>query len=404
METMTEKTQLSTGPTLIPNQALHFETTATQSSISNLYVHFPFCESKCHYCDFFSLPENQFKTDQRARVYAAIHRELEFHLPQLANSLKTVFLGGGTPSLVPLEILEDFMSRLNFDSSTEITIEANPSSITLERARAWKSFGINRVSMGTQALNDQNLKWLGRVHSRDEIFKALTDLFNAGFRNVSTDYIVGVHGQTTAMIEDEINELVSSFPHIKHISAYLLTLKPSNSKFKQLPSEEEQLQHLQKVSEVLGGHGFQQYEISNFAREGQFAKHNENYWLGGGYLGIGPSAHSFWPDRRERTKNWASLGKYCELVESKEPPIEWVESLSHEQERLEYLMLRLRRKNGIDLTEYRQLFGRDLYSDKRAWIDTWHNKGLVHLDRHTGWLRLTRDGFFLSDQILNNIS
>ncbi|MBI3543796.1 MAG: hypothetical protein HY075_11035, partial [Deltaproteobacteria bacterium] len=174
-----------------------------------------------------------------------------------------------------------------------------------------------------------------------------------------------------------------------------------NSKFKQLPPEEEQLAHLRAVSDVLRGLGFEQYEISNFAREGARALHNENYWLGGGYRGVGPSAHSFWPATQTRTKNWASLGKYCELVEKGEAPVEWDETLSDEQRRLEYLMLRLRRADGVDFDEYRRLFGRDLYNERGRWIDTWRQQGLCKV---SGRLQLTADGFFLSDQILSNIS
>lgn len=377
------------------------ETTTSHEQFTSLYAHFPFCEAKCHYCDFFSLPEERVEGGERTRIYKAIHRELELFDANLRTPLKTVFLGGGTPSLVPLDVMRAFIGALKIDGSSEVTMEANPSSITVEKAKAWRAMGINRVSMGVQALENERLKWLGRVHDKKEVFESLTALFEAGFRSVSTDYIVGVPGQSLAMIRSELDELLGAFPNIRHISAYLLTLKPSNPKFKELPSDEEQLAHLRTVREVLLSHGFEQYEISNFARKDAQALHNENYWVGGSYLGIGPSAHSYWQTTRQRTKNWASLGKYCELVEAGQPGVEWSETLDQEQERLEYLMLRLRRADGVDLAEYRRLYGRDLYQDRKQWIDLWLEKGLCRLGNR---LQLTADGFFLSDQILNNIS
>ncbi|MBI3556505.1 MAG: radical SAM family heme chaperone HemW [Deltaproteobacteria bacterium] len=377
------------------------ELTGKPEPVSSIYVHFPFCEAKCHYCDFFSLPAAQIKSAERARIYSAIDSELTFFRSQLSTSLKTIFLGGGTPSLVPVDVIRSLMDKLGHAPDTEITMEANPSSIDLNAAHAWRSAGINRISMGTQALNDDRLAWLGRVHTKSEVFEALETLFQAGFERVNTDYIVGVPGQTVVMIESELNELLSRFPHIQHISAYLLTLKPSNPKFDQLPCEDEQLAHLRSVSAVLKNFGFDQYEISNFARKGARALHNENYWLGGGYLGIGPSAHSYCPIRRIRTKNWASLGKYCDLIEQGTAPVEWTETLTLEQERLEYLMLRLRRSAGVNFQEYRARFHRDLYAEQKTWIDLWQTKGLCTVGDS---LKLTADGFFLSDQILNNLS
>jgi oxygen-independent coproporphyrinogen-3 oxidase len=374
-----------------------------KETITSLYVHFPFCETKCHYCDFFSLPEKQVDLNSRADIYGAIAGELELYSDKLSTQLKTVFLGGGTPSLVPLEILQSFLSKLQLAPDAEVTMEANPSSITQERATAWRSFGVNRISMGVQALDDQRLEWLGRVHSKSKAYEALDALFSAGFDNVSTDYIVGVPAQSEEHIESELKDLLSNYPKIRHLSAYLLTLKGSNSKFKELPSEDEQLAHLRCVSRFLQMRGFEQYEISNFAKPGFRARHNENYWLGGSYLGIGPSAHSFWATQRKRTKNWASLGKYRDLINQKTLPIEWDEQLSCEQERLEYLMLRLRRAEGMSITEYDQRFGQSLLTERGALINTYKNNGLCQILENDK-LRLTADGFFLSDQILSKIS
>lgn len=368
---------------------------------ANYYFHTPYCETKCHYCDFFSLPEDRSPESERARIYSAILNELKSYASVVGPKVDTIFFGGGTPSLAPLETMQSFVEQLPVESGSEVTMEANPSSIAPERARAWRALGINRISMGTQALNDERLKWLGRVHDKSEIFQALDALFEAGFKNVSIDYIVGVPDQTQKLISEELNEVLGRFPLIRHVSAYLLTLKPSNPKHKQLPSDDEQLAHLRAVRDALLEQGFEQYEISNFARPDSRARHNENYWLGGSYLGIGPSAHSFWDKQQRRTKNWASLGKYEELINQGQKPVEWEESLTIEQMRLEYIMLRLRRSAGIDLKEYQSLFGRDLLSDNRSWVDFCLNRGLCLLSDR---LQLTADGYFLSDQIISKIN
>lgn len=369
---------------------------------ANFYIHTPYCETKCHYCDFFSLPEAQHNPNDRARIYDAIVGEVDLNKSALSKSAATVFFGGGTPSLAPLEVMQQLIERLPINTTTEVTMEANPSSITAERAHAWRAMGINRISMGMQALNDERLSWLGRVHDSAGIFRALETLFEAGFERISVDYIVGVPGQTLELIRSEIESLLNRFPKIKHMSAYLLTLKTSNPKFTQLPDDDEQLAHLRTIRDVLGNRGFEQYEISNFAHPGARALHNENYWLGGGYLGIGPSAHSYWPWLKRRSKNWASLGKYSEMIANRNVPIEWDESLSDEQLRLEHIMLRLRRQDGLNLSEYETRFGRKLYSENQGWIDASIKRGVCELKGDH--LRLVGDGFFLSDEIISKIS
>lgn len=366
----------------------------------NLYVHTPFCETKCHYCDFFSLPEAKSSEATQARVYSALLSELNLY--DLTAPQQTLFFGGGTPSLAPLSFFEKFFSKIKLAENAEVTLESNPSSVTLEKTRAWRERGINRISLGVQALTDERLEWLGRVHSKNAAFTALDAVHQAGFERISTDYIVGVPGQTTALIEKELRELFERFPKIRHVSAYLLTLKPSNPRFKELPDEDTQLAHLRTVRDVLGAHGLQQYEISNFAAPGFEARHNENYWLGGSYLGIGPSAHSFDAHHQRRWKNWASLGPYCEMAEKEERPIEWQESVDAEQQRLEYLMLRLRRRDGILLKDYSEKFGRNLINDNTRRMESWESSGWI--TRSETGIRLKGDGFFLSDSIVNSIT
>jgi oxygen-independent coproporphyrinogen-3 oxidase len=366
------------------------------------YVHFPYCEAKCHYCDFFSFAESKFDATTRGSVYNAIAAEVRQLKAGGLGTLSTVFLGGGTPSLVPLDDLATALEPLNLASCTEVTIEANPSSITLDKARHWKKLGINRVSMGVQALDDERLKWLGRVHGVTAVHAALRALGEAGFENVSIDYILGVPGQDIGTIEGELKSVVPLYPHIQHVSAYLLTLKSANPKSAELPTDEVQIAHLMETNRVLTAMGFEHYEISNYARPGRQALHNENYWLGGGYVGIGPSAHGFWPRAGIRTKNVAHLEKYRAEVEAGRPPWEWTERLTAEQKALEFLMLRLRRASGFKPEEYTAVTGEDFITPRLPRIERAVNQGLARWDGKG--LRLTTRGLFLSDQIMSDFA
>lgn len=378
-------------------------------------MHFPFCEAKCHYCDFFSFAENKFALPARTKIYDAILKEWDvlnanFPNAHLNKPLETVFFGGGTPSLVPLEFIESLLQKLPRHADCEVTMEANPSSIDPAKASAWAKAGITRISMGVQALNDDRLKWLGRVHSKKQIFDALESLraareVNPNFR-VNIDYIVGVPNQTISDIDGEIRELMNSHGDlIGHISSYLLTLRPSSPWIKDLPSEEIQLDHLKATDALLAELGFEHYEISNFARPGFRCGHNENYWLGKGYIGLGPSAHGFWRSTNDsfRTKVWSNLEKYVDSVQKGLLPWEWVETLDPEQRRLEFLLLRLRRVSGFCIEEYNEEFDRDFLKENQRTLPPLLKDGYIHLNHSEAGktqLSLTSLGFFMSDEIL----
>ena len=197
----------------------------------SIYVHFPYCETKCHYCDFFSLPENRYGDDERRSIYDALIAEAQLVFGKNTVALgapgaETIFFGGGTPSLAPIDVLERLIAELPIrtESIREFTLEANPSSVTIEKAVAWRRLGIERVSLGVQALDDNRLKWLGRVHSVDEIYDALEILKKANICRVNVDYILGVPDQTVELISSELSEFIKRFSFISHVSAYLLTL------------------------------------------------------------------------------------------------------------------------------------------------------------------------------------
>jgi oxygen-independent coproporphyrinogen-3 oxidase len=366
----------------------------------SLYVHFPFCESKCHYCDFYSIGAERTAESDPVLFEDALYHECRAMAPRLGPAdgpkLETIFFGGGTPSMTPPESMRRALAPLELDRrvgpDTEWTMEANPSSVDRKRLEDYRRLGVNRISMGVQALRPDLLTMLGRVHSRDAAFAALDAIFAAGFTNVSVDLLCGVPNQAVSDVEKAMEEL-TAYP-ITHLSCYLLTLPKTHRMFKDLPKEDEQLEHLLAIDRVMTAKGFEHYEISNFAKPGFRARHNLAYWTGKSYLALGPSAHSFDAVTSERWKNFSSLHKYAKLLGAGESVIEWKETLTADQREMEKWLLALRLEEGFP----------------RAWLDTdlrrkkaevFTGKGLLepHPTRDAS-LRLTPRGFALSDQII----
>ncbi|MFN7684041.1 MAG: radical SAM family heme chaperone HemW [Oligoflexia bacterium] len=367
--------------------------------LASLYLHFPFCETKCHYCDFYSIGRERTAEGDAPLFERALRSEIELQGHRLAPHLDTIFMGGGTPSMTPPDsmarTLEPLWTFTSVTPETEWTMEANPSSVDEERLRQYRALGVNRISMGVQALRDDLLLRLGRVHSRDKALQALESIFAAGMTNVSVDLLCGVPGQSVEDVERAIEEL-TRFP-ITHLSCYLLTLPKSHRMHRELPDEDGQLEHLLAIDRLMQAKGFDHYEISNFARrsadQDYRARHNLNYWKRQGYLGLGPSAHSFDPSQGShgaRWKNISALHRYAEV----RPPVEWTEELTEKEARLEDWMLALRLSDGfpggwLEKPEQRQ---------KARLLE---KEGL--LEPHpqlSGRLRLTARGFAVSDQVI----
>jgi oxygen-independent coproporphyrinogen-3 oxidase len=366
----------------------------------SLYVHFPFCEAKCHYCDFYSIGREKTR-EQDPRLFAeALKNECEQVVADISPQLDTIFFGGGTPSMTPPGAMKEALSPLGIESrihnQTEWTMEANPSSVDLKNLRGYQSLGVNRISMGVQALRDDLLLKLGRVHSRDHALSALSTLFEAGFKNVSVDLLCGVPGQSLEILESALEQL-TRFP-ITHLSCYLLTLPPHHRMFKDLPDEEEQWRHLQLIDRWMINQGFHHYEISNFARPGSEAKHNLAYWKGHSYIGLGPSAHSYCATRKSRWKNASSLHFYGKTLAEGRLPREQTETLSDEQLNLERWMLALRLSEGFP----------------KDWLDTPLRQARSQLFQEKNYiephptdptrLRLTARGFALSESIIASLA
>ncbi len=319
-----------------------------------IYLHIPFCRSKCPYCDFYSVPS----TSLVPRWLEALQKEI-LHYKDRFGRFDSLYLGGGTPTCLDIgslrKIMETLLAHFDFAPDTEMTIEANPGDLTEEKIIALKDIGFNRISLGVQAFDDDTLSFLGRTHSAQDAENALVNLRALGFENIGVDLIYGFEGQTEKAWKKTLEKALSFQP--EHLSCYELTFEKRTlfSRWKEKgiikPLTEKELSTLSTTpSDFLFDYGYVHYEISNFAREMTYAsRHNQKYWRHIPYLGLGPSAHSF--QDSIRWWNVRSIRAYCKALESGKVPIEEHESLTKEQLILESISLGSRTREGFDLNE-----------------------------------------------------
>jgi oxygen-independent coproporphyrinogen-3 oxidase len=321
---------------------------------SALYIHVPFCQSKCPYCDFYSHTDHSLIP----QWLNALEKEIGYYQDQFSD-FDTLYLGGGSPSILSEQqlgrLMELIRHRFHFDHGSEITLEANPNDLNPSKLKTYRDFGINRISLGVQSFDPQELLFLRRRHSTEEAQKALEGIREAGFTNLGIDLIYGLPGQTKEQWLATLEKAVVSHP--EHLSCYQLTIARGTlfwgMKEKgrlQLISETDEEIFFLTTSQFLEDRGYIHYEISNFARdEKYFSRHNQKYWQRLPYLGLGPSAHSFQGNRR--WWNVRSVNQYCRALEEGKTSIEGREELSEEQVRLEWISLGLRTRAGLDLNQ-----------------------------------------------------
>jgi oxygen-independent coproporphyrinogen III oxidase len=363
--------------------------------VSSLYVHVPFCAHKCSYCAFYSEASSGELIERYTR---ALVRELELVAHDLRP--KTVFFGGGTPSILNLRqwtAILQAMERLNLLGAAEWTIESNPATVSLDKARLWRDYGVNRISMGVQSLDDQLLDRLGRIHSRDMVFKSYDILRRAGFDNVNLDLMFAIPGQTLEVWNATLNEVMALGS--EHLSCYEVIYEEDTPLFTQLaagqitPDEELACAMYDALVDGASAAGFIQYEIANFARgpretddiPRRACRHNVNYWRGGSYYGLGPSAAGY--VRGARTKNWSNTQLYCERLERGERAIETIEELAPLKRAGETAAFGLRMTAGWPLADFQTITGFDLRGE-------WHSE--ISNLLHRGWGDLTDDRFRLT--------
>ena len=328
--------------------------------MSGIYIHFPFCKSKCIYCNFYSVAALQHKE----AYLSTLLKEVEMTTGYLPDKhVATVYFGGGTPSLLDVSEVETILTALSrhydFSADAEITLEANPEQLKKQYVNDLKSLGINRLSVGVQSFSDDILQLLKRRHTVVDAEQALHTVFEAGFDNVSIDLIYGIPYRSDNQWNDELSKAFT-FP-ITHLSAYSLTVEPStlldrkikSKQFLPIDERKEEDNYKQLIDRAKLS-GFEHYEISNFAKNGCFSRHNFAYWEGVPYLGLGPSAHSF--DGQSRQWNPADIQQYVKNIATgcRE---EEKEELTAEMRFNEYVMLMLRTYKGIDIEHIKTQFG-----------------------------------------------
>lgn len=376
-----------------------------------VYIHVPFCRSKCAYCAFPSraIGRNPQNFDALLKDYAGtLYREIDLNATALGDRrVESVFFGGGTPSLLPPEMIAAIMEKLGsafaFADKAEVTLEANPESLRGDAAARYLAAGVNRISIGVQSLDDQILRTLGRPHKGIDAMNAVFAARSAGFKNVSVDLMWGLPGQGVRHWLQTIKEVIKLGPD--HISSYNLNLEPGTSLERDveagaltLPPERDQSLMFMEGAGLLEAGGYIQYEISNFARMGFQSRHNMGYWEGEEYLGLGPSSTS--TIGAKRWTNPASLTAWREQT-LKGIDGRTTETLTPRIRILELIMLRLRTARGLRLRAYKELTGGDLLKDHEKLIQTLHENGLLRI--RNGYLSLTRSGMMVSNAVLTNI-
>ncbi len=359
--------------------------------IRHLYVHIPFCPKVCPYCSFYKEASDRNKTQ---RFLDSVLRELESRSAGGVLAPETIFFGGGTPSALSTSQLEYLLgglkARLDLTQLKEWTLEMNPATVSLEKARVLKDLGVNRISMGVQSWDEELLKVLGRVHSSDQARRSFEILRQAGFDNLNLDLIFSVPGQTVEQWEQSVKTTVGLAP--EHISAYCLTYEEDTAffdrfrkgEFKQ--EEERDAQLFELTMDLLGEAGYGQYEISNYAQPGCESLHNLGYWQGTEYLGLGPSAFSRVSNRR--WENVPDTVGYCDRVEMGGFGEGSVEELSADTLHRERVMFGLRTKLGV---------GRDDLERWREMVDRFEEDGFFEGNKDRVWL--TRKGRMMADAL-----
>jgi len=374
----------------------------------SLYVHIPWCQSKCPYCDFNSHAASSWPEADYTR---ALISELEHRVraaPYSGERLKTIFFGGGTPSLFdPKSIAEiiDASNRLcGIEADAEITLEANPGTVDAAKLSGMRAAGVNRISFGAQSFNPTTLKFLGRIHSADETRAAATMAHRAGFDRLNLDLIFAVPGQTVADVLFDIESVAALEPD--HISAYNLTFEEGTAFFTdlkrgritQLPTDEQAAMY-QTVREEIPRRGYAMYEISNYAAPGHEARHNLTYWHGETYLGIGAGAHSFARIDNGGRRWWNEKlpARYVAAIEERRLAEAGAETIGEATAQSEYVFLNLRLREGFALADFHARFGRHFECIFGSVVTPLLNNGLLTLER--GRIFLTDRGLEMADSV-----
>ncbi len=378
-----------------------------KQKLGGIYIHIPFCAEKCLYCDFYSITD----LSGTASFVAALEREMELvGQTVLVLAFDTLYIGGGTPSMLDAAAIERITAAVfqnfNFHPDVEITIEVNPGTVKLEDLQKYRQAGINRLNIGVQSFGEANLKFLGRIHSRDEAIASIDRGRQAGFENIGLDLIYGLPKQDESQWLDDLDRAIQINP--EHLSCYILTRESGTALDRQVASgrinlpDDDYLRRLfEGTIDHLTRHGFQHYEVSNFARKVDVdcspwqSRHNRKYWSFAPYVGLGPSAHSYRKPRRHW--NQRSVEKYLKDIRLGKLPIAERENLTREQMIMETILLGFRTTKGIDLGNFKHRLGFDFVKTFGETISELEKDDLLKLsETHCA---LTVKGMALLDSI-----
>jgi oxygen-independent coproporphyrinogen-3 oxidase len=372
--------------------------------MAGIYIHIPFCKQACHYCDF------HFSTNvsNRTLMVEAVARELSLQRKYLGEEpVKTIYFGGGTPSLLTLQELDFIFSAVNknfrVSQHTEVTLEANPDDLTIEKLKDIRSIGVNRLSIGIQSFDDAVLKYLNRPHSAAEALRCMELSREANFNNISIDLIYAIPGQPDEQWRKNIGLAIALQP--EHISAYSLTIEKKTAfgnwyeKGKLIPVKDDlAANQLDLLVDALTSAGYEQYEVSNFSKPGFESRHNSNYWRQEKYLGVGPGAHSY--DGRSRQFNVKNNSQYIASINNGSIPFD-IEVLSPEDRINEYLLTTLRTSWGSDLELLKNSFNYNLLELHATYVNLLIDNKLAVIEN--AFFKLTRKGRLLADKISSDL-
>ena len=365
-----------------------------------LYIHIPFCRRKCHYCDFISYPDIE---DRFEPYIHAVIAEARLYRPYLAHAkVDTVFIGGGTPSLLPAALLNKLVSGLKdvFDfAPAEATIEANPETLNAEKLSMYVECGLNRLSIGLQSHDNTILSHIGRRHTYADFLTAYRTAEDF-FSNINIDVMFALPGQSEDSFADTIYEIIRLKP--AHVSAYALKLEPGTRLADEFTGTDEDIDRSMYHTAIclLENAGYRHYETSNFSQPGKDCLHNLKYWTGGYYLGLGVAAHSYIEDGcKTRFSNTENINEYIRCISAGGKPVVQKNILSAQDEEAEYIMLRLRLNQGIEYQHYCFNFKKDFLTKYKTAVDNAVCGGLITADLNG--IRPTLKGFDLQNTLIN---
>ena len=369
-----------------------------ENSPMEIYIHIPFCIRKCDYCDFLSGPS---EPEEQADYVQALLREIQAVEEGEGRSVSSIFIGGGTPSVLDERLLGDILreirNRFKMEEDAEITIEVNPGTANIGKLQAYREMGINRLSIGLQSPEDRELKILGRIHNYGQFLETYQEARTVGFDNINIDLMSAIPDQTYEGWVKNLRTVAELEP--EHISAYSLIVEegtPFAARKLNLPDEDTEYNMYEATAQILKEYGFEQYEISNYARKGRECRHNVGYWTRQDYLGFGLGASSLYG--KERFANTADMKKYLENSRNPEKIREKEPSLTREDEMAEFMFLGLRMTKGISKADFQRCFGCTIESVYGEVLEKYESMELL-LEKD-GRIFLSREGIHVSNSIM----